>query len=895
MVSYYTDKSKESQEAYASLNKMLDAIEGSKDLTAKIVYEIMPEVKGTAAFDEAYFNTLTEDQQKVYTTTISTLVNIPEPKIEASEDYKAWLKEPAPRGGQGVTGSLSYKIQKYTEAQGYKAVTDNLSVGVKAPVGGNTPADGNKVQSSPLDDLVKKLRDVRMNQIKVTEGWGASRKALDKLFGGNKTIDVFSGIENDLRGLGTSQDFIELIVGMDPKVYEQKKNSLFKFDNKKNIVGLKEDAKNIQEALNSITMGDWKSSMEADFKAIENQSTAFNKLANLGVPVAEAYQLISDKTLAAAIANGVNDKSLRTLISNYKLLTAAQEKSAAIQGVKTDIAQFKKNTIQEARLRSKYGAEDAFAISSDENLQSMESQIASQQSRLNKLIANGAPTAIIVKAQGELNDLIDDFTERLNQLKSTVEFMQGLFDKGFSNAMQAFDVQETALNIQFKIDTKSQNAVIKEAQNAIAAIQYEIDDKEAALKGIEEQEQKINDKYDERIKALDEVEKLNSSISNQQKGQLTLAEALTSGDISAAAKAVQDMRAQAAADAVTKQKDAVEKSREYELSRVKTQGGKTRLELEKEIKDLQDKIFKIEEEKLEPAQEFIRLRQIILDKDIEGLTVLGKTKDAWEAIKNQVDLALIKSAAFVDSMKLALETQAKLIAAYQAQPGNTSSNSGTTATQGPGPFVPDPKASTEGNKKAEDINKAALEKAADYAPAIAAAAFHPSANAAMENGIIGALSIASQIKAAAIAAAEAISVQNQASNLSRFKAKEAADLAAEQAAINAKGRVGRMNGGIIPKMFSLGGFAKGTDTVPAMLTPGEFIMSKYAVDTYGVDTMRKINNGESVGGAVYNNTYTLTVNAKTNANPNEIAQAVMSTIKQVDDRRIRGVSLNARN
>ena len=100
-------------------------------------------------------------------------------------------------------------------------------------------------------------------------------------------------------------------------------------------------------------------------------------------------------------------------------------------------------------------------------------------------------------------------------------------------------------------------------------------------------------------------------------------------------------------------------------------------------------------------------------------------------------------------------------------------------------------------------------------------------------------------------------------------------------------------GGIV-RRFALGGFAKGTDTVPAMLTPGEFIMSKYAVDTYGVDNMRKINNGDPVGGTVYNNTYTLTVNAKTDANPNEIAQAVMSTIKKVDDRRIRGVSLNGR-
>ena len=101
-------------------------------------------------------------------------------------------------------------------------------------------------------------------------------------------------------------------------------------------------------------------------------------------------------------------------------------------------------------------------------------------------------------------------------------------------------------------------------------------------------------------------------------------------------------------------------------------------------------------------------------------------------------------------------------------------------------------------------------------------------------------------------------------------------------------------GGIIPKRFALGGFAKGTDTVPAMLTPGEFIMSKYAVDSYGLETMRKINNGDSVGGTVYNNTYALTVNARTDANPNDIAQAVMSTIKRVDERRIRGVSLNGR-
>jgi hypothetical protein len=77
-----------------------------------------------------------------------------------------------------------------------------------------------------------------------------------------------------------------------------------------------------------------------------------------------------------------------------------------------------------------------------------------------------------------------------------------------------------------------------------------------------------------------------------------------------------------------------------------------------------------------------------------------------------------------------------------------------------------------------------------------------------------------------------------------------------------------------------------------MLTPGEFVMSKYAVQSNGINKMKAINSGASTSDVVYNNSYTLTVNAKTDANPNEIAQAVMSTIQRVDDRRIRGVSLN---
>ena len=44
---------------------------------------------------------------------------------------------------------------------------------------------------------------------------------------------------------------------------------------------------------------------------------------------------------------------------------------------------------------------------------------------------------------------------------------------------------------------------------------------------------------------------------------------------------------------------------------------------------------------------------------------------------------------------------------------------------------------------------------------------------------------------------------------------------------------------IIP--FATGGLAMGTDTVPALLTPGEFVMSRGAVEMFGADTMMAMN------------------------------------------------------
>ena len=119
-------------------------------------------------------------------------------------------------------------------------------------------------------------------------------------------------------------------------------------------------------------------------------------------------------------------------------------------------------------------------------------------------------------------------------------------------------------------------------------------------------------------------------------------------------------------------------------------------------------------------------------------------------------------------------------------------------------------------------------------------------------------------------------------------ANPTASIAAQDVVAMRKAALGYLNaGGMVPKYFAAGGYARGADTVPAMLTPGEFIMSKYAVNQHGVEKLKAMNNGESTGGSVY--TYNLSVNVKSDANPNEIARTVMSQIKQIDSQRLRGV------
>jgi hypothetical protein len=93
-------------------------------------------------------------------------------------------------------------------------------------------------------------------------------------------------------------------------------------------------------------------------------------------------------------------------------------------------------------------------------------------------------------------------------------------------------------------------------------------------------------------------------------------------------------------------------------------------------------------------------------------------------------------------------------------------------------------------------------------------------------------------------------------------------------------------GGLIRSTYGFGGDVLGSDTVPALLTPGEFVIKRPSVQSFGVDNLKAINNGTYGGESVYN--YSINVNVATDASPEQIARAVAQNVRRTESYRLRG-------
>jgi TP901 family phage tail tape measure protein len=411
-------------------------------------------------------------------------------------------------------------------------------------------------------------------------------------------------------------------------------------------------------------------------------------------------------------------------------------------------------------------------------------------------------------------------------------------EEGMTRILALADLRDRLIDFQFAGQLKAENDALRNQEKTLQGIndkinditKADIDPRQAqiaannfALEGIARKEDVINEKYEKQISALEKIETLNQDIANVQKQRISIADALTRGDVSAAVEAMQNARAQQAESALSRQKEGLTAGRDAAV------GALGRNALEQKNKDLQYQISVIENTTLLSLQN----QKTAIEGKIEA------TQRTITKINEQIET--LKSATFY-----AGQTKDQLA----AQKG--------------------------------------LIEAAD------------AAGLKYNGTLVKQLTTAKAINAAID------TLNKEVKTIHTIVTKNVVESATTPPP---KKPVGKMYGGEITKYMAFGGRAVGSDTIPAMLTPGEFIVNKSAASRHGAmlkslneskypsmlgqrstSTVPIVSNSSSISDnstAVYNYSLGFNINGST-SNPNDVARAVIREIKNIDSQRIRG-------
>ena len=430
------------------------------------------------------------------------------------------------------------------------------------------------------------------------------------------------------------------------------------------------------------------------------------------------------------------------------------------------------------------------------------------------------------------------FTDQLEQSSALANLRDKMIDAKYASQLKSendlLDVQKDKLDkINISIDELTKTEIDRRTK-AIEANNF-------ALESISRQEDIINQKYEVQSAALEKIATINQDIANIQKQRMSIADALSRGDISAAAELVQSARAEQASSAISRQQDALASSRDSALAAL------GRNALEQKNKDLQYEISVIENTTL------LKLRE--QKTEIENI-ITGHERTI-STLTRKVELEKL-SATYSGMTRTEIDSLSGLIQAAEAAGIPFTAQLLSQATS------------------AERL-AAALREASKFKSGVS----EPGSTAITPK-------------------------------LTPEQTKKMAELEAAKAKIQKK-IAGRMYGGQITKYMAFGGRAVGSDTVPAMLTPGEFVVNKAASKRFGplLESLNEskypsmIGAGSSGYGAPINNisssvsdnstavyNYSLGFNINgASSNANDIARAVIREIKNVDSQRIRGQRL----
>ena len=791
---------------------------------------------------------------------------------------------------KGITTPLNIMSPEYRAKLEKEAAADRVGrqgkVDPKAIPGG-TGGDGGGTGSrdTTLDDILNRLKMVRKASINATGGIGE----LLRVTKGNG-LTQFGGVMQNLMAQkpgSMNREFLDFINQMDDKTrktYMTIKNGQ---------ATLTKQGEALKEAFDEAVIGEYQLTQSQTVDSTKAQWNAFMKLKAAGVDAAHAIEMVADAELAVAI-NGKD-------ISSEELKKMATDAKAAAQAVK-DLQQDLNMQTREGQFQvfqeSFNAANDYF--DAQEALVEQERKAAPAYQALNKEI--DAQTAAIDAAE----KVISDYQNKIGDLQYDLEY----------NTIYGSRIID---NLNAQVDTLNRSAEIN-FDRPLANLNDESSILSNTLGLIDKAEEGINKKYDAQEEALSKISQLNSEIAAQEKQRLTLADALSQGDISAAAAAAQEMRATAAEAASRRSSGTLSAARESEIAAVSV-SGMTRVQIEERQFQIGQQTFALEQQRQVIEAQILAIQDQIYAKELLREPINKKIRDYQFDIDKAQRNLLVPAQQALDKATLAkeqYEKQTKALVDSITYQGQTKDqwiiiNTELTAVESKMKAV-----EAETSKSAKNT-KAIL----DSWQALKSKTITLTENV---NRIITTTNLVNTTYTSSGGGGSAggggssggtgTGTGSGGSGSSNFT------YGAGNPLFRTKmygGKILPMNyGGMVPSYFAAGGRV-GSDSVPAMLTPGEFVMNKAATKRFG-PMLNQMNNSkfpsmiEDMTPAVYssNNSSivsptitsvatTVSDNSSTmynynigisvpqsNASSNDIARAVIGQIKYIDSQRIRG-------
>ena len=721
-----------------------------------------------------------------------------------------------------------------------------------------------------LQALVDNLRNTRNSAIGALKPLEAIKQLASgkiKLGGFDKGLTAQITAALGKSKIKPNEDFMNAVLGLDQKTFDKVKKTLFTFKNGV-ITGMTPVGESLAKAYGTAAVKPLDDYITKQMQATTNsvaQQTAFLKLANLGVDLATAYDMVANAEDAASINAEKNNNKLQTAATNFSSAAAAAKRfEEQLQGV-----------AERARMVADSSPEGQAAIFAKGYEEAMNYFDATSS-----LIESQRTGSAVYKGY---NKTIEDQTNKIAQAQIVIDgYQKTIDDAQFQLAYNSQYGQKVIDGLNAQIDT-IQRAIDINFEKPLQALSEEGDRLSNTLSLIDRQESKINEKYDAQAAALTKIADINSEIAGQQKQQLGLADALSRGDIAAAATAAQEMRAANAAAAQGRQSGVLEAARTAELSGV-TVNGMTKAQIEERQFQISQQNFALQQARQVKEKEIAALTEQIYQKELLRKPIMESIATAEQ------NIATYKRSTLEPAQSL-LDTAVKEKEAYDKITQNLIDGI-VYLGQTKEAWIATDKEIQAAKVSGEGLEKSML-KAKGYTDAIAGKW--------------------KELDGKVITTTHNI-IENRTVYVTTVNVP-----GAKPPGKMYGGKIMAMNyGGVVPKYMAAGGRV-GSDTVPAMLTPGEFVMNKAATKRFG-PMLENMNNSKypsmikdltpttytnvnssMVTPIVNNMSTTVSDNSSTmynynvginvnesNANSNDIARAVIGQIKYIDSQRIRG-------